>query len=293
MKVILDCDNTMGVKKSDVDDGLTFAYLYAHPDVEVLGITCTFANNYEHVVYYNTIQMLEDLQIEDVPVFKGGRTPQAYDSEAVDFLIQTVSAYPQEVTVIAIGSLCNIAGARAKDAQFFDKIKRLIVMGGILEPLYLNGVLCRELNFSVDPVSAATVIYECKKLSILTSQCTQYAAYELQDLEAMLDQDSRYMQWSKPILADWIERKTKDYGNRPVFINWDLCTAIYLTNPTLFSTSTKRVIKKKENLLQGYLELDQDGSYAPSEVNLVDIPDRIIDLQTFNHKFYEMLLRMR
>ena len=71
MKVILDCDNTMGVRKSDVDDGLTFAYLYAHPDVEVQGITCTFANNNEHVVYYNTLQMMEDLEITDVPVLKG------------------------------------------------------------------------------------------------------------------------------------------------------------------------------------------------------------------------------
>ncbi len=293
MKIILDCDNTMGVKKSDVDDGLTFAYLYAHPDVEVMGITCTFANNYEHVVYYNTLQMLEDLQIKDVPVYKGGRTPQAYDSEAVDFLIQTVSAHPQEFTIIAIGSLCNIAGASVKDPQFFDKIKRLIVMGGIMEPLYLNGVLCKELNFSVDPISAARVVYECKKLSILTSQCTQDAAYELQDLEAMLDQESSYMRWSKPILSDWIERKTKDYGNRPVFINWDLCTAIYLTNPELFSTGTKRVIKKKENMLCGFLELDKEGCYETHEVNLVDIPDKIIDLPAFNRKFYEMLSRMR
>ena len=94
MKVILDCDNTMGVRKSDVDDGLTFAYLYAHPDVEVQGITCTFANNNEHVVYYNTLQMMEDLEITDVPVLKGGRTPGAYDSEAVNFLVDTVNKNP-------------------------------------------------------------------------------------------------------------------------------------------------------------------------------------------------------
>ena len=102
MKVILDCDNTMGVRKSDVDDGLTFAYLYAHPDVEVQGITCTFANNNEHVVYYNTLQMMEDLEITDVPVLKGGRTPGAYDSEAVNFLVDTVNKNPGEITVIAI-----------------------------------------------------------------------------------------------------------------------------------------------------------------------------------------------
>lgn len=159
MKVILDCDNTMGVRKSDVDDGLTFAYLYAHPDVEVQGITCTFANNNEHVVYYNTLQMMEDLEITDVPVLKGGRTPGAYDSEAVNFLVDTVNKNPGEITVIAIGSMCNIAGAYTKDPEFFEKIHRLIVMGGILEPLYLNGVLCNELNFTVDSESAAKVIY--------------------------------------------------------------------------------------------------------------------------------------
>ncbi len=60
-KVILDCDNTMSVLRSDVDDGLTFMYLYAHPEVDLLGITTTFANNKLHVVYDNTLQMLKDL----------------------------------------------------------------------------------------------------------------------------------------------------------------------------------------------------------------------------------------
>lgn len=293
MKVLLDCDNTMGVKKSDVDDGLTFAYLYAHPDVELLGITCTFANNYEHIVYYNTIQMLEDLGIDDVPVYKGGRNPQDYDSEAVDYLVQMAHDHPKEITVIAIGSLCNIAGAYHKDPSFFDNIQRLIVMGGILEPLYLNGVLCNELNFSIDPVSAAAVIYACPNLSILTSQCTQEAVYEMKDLEDMFDQDSAYMNWAKPILSDWIKRKTRDYGNRPVFINWDLCTAVYLTNPELFSTSEKRIVKNMENMNSGLLEIDYEGRYPDEAVNLVDIPDRIIDLDRFNLRFYEMLSKMK
>lgn len=292
MKVILDCDNTMGVKKSDVDDGLTFAYLYAHPEVELLGITCTFANNYEHVVYYNTIQMLEDLNIKDVPVFKGGRTPQAYDSEAVDFLVEQVKRHPQEITILAIGSLCNIAGAYQKYPDFFHKIKHLIVMGGILEPLYLNGVLCNELNFSIDPVSAATVLYHCEKISVLSSQCTQDAVYSLEDLKALFDTNTVFMKWSKPILEDWIKRKTKDYGNRPVFINWDLCTAIYLSNPELFSTSCKRVVKNVDHMKTGYMEIDTQHRYPDGQVNLVDIPDKILDLPAFNALFYEMISRM-
>ncbi len=292
-KVILDCDNTMGVKKSDVDDGLTFAYLYAHPDVEVLAITCTFANNYQHVVYYNTLQMLEDLNIKDVDVYMGGRTPEAYDSAAVDYLVRTVNENPNEITVIAIGSLCNIAGAYQKDPGFFNKIKRLIIMGGITEPLYLNGVLCNELNFTIDHKSAAKVLYNCHNMSILSSQCTKDAVYYLEDLEAALNMESDYMKWAKPILGDWIKRKTRDYGNRPVFINWDLCTAIYMTNPELFDTSKKAILKQETDLETGLMQIVNPEEYQEEEMILVDIPDKINDLETFNDLFYTMLKRMK
>lgn len=291
-KVILDFDNTMGVRKSDVDDGLTFAYLYAHDDVDLLGVTCTFANNAQHVVYANTVQMWEDLGITDVPIYKGGRFPESYDSDAVDFLVKSANEQPGEIVVIAIGSLCNIAGAYTKDPDFFKKIKRLIVMGGILEPLYLNGSLNKELNFSVDYKSAAKVIYNCPNLSILTAQCTQDAAYKIEDLEAMLDMDSRFMTWAKPILENWIVAINSLYGNRKVFINWDLCTAIYLTNPELFTTEPMRVCKKEENMKTGWLEIDH-GTRDDAEVNVVDIPTKIVDLETFNNLFYTMISKMK
>lgn len=291
-KVILDFDNTMGVRKSDVDDGLTFAYLYAHDDIDLLGVTCTFANNAQHVVYANTVQMWEDLGITDVPIYKGGRFPESYDSDAVDFLVKSANEQPGEIVVIAIGSLCNIAGAYTKDPDFFKKIKRLIVMGGILEPLYLNGSLNKELNFSVDYKSAAKVIYNCPNLSILTAQCTQDAAYKIEDLEAMLDMDSRFMTWAKPILENWIVAINSLYGNRKVFINWDLCTAIYLTNPELFTTEPMRVCKKEENMKTGWLEIDH-GTLDDAEVNVVDIPTKIVDLETFNNLFYTMISKMK
>lgn len=292
-KVILDCDNTMGVRKGDVDDGLTFAYLYTHDEIDLLAVTCTFANNAQHVVYANTLQMWEDLEITDVPVFKGGRWPESYDSAAVDYLVDAVNKAPGEITVLAIGSLCNIAGAYTKDPEFFNKIERLIMMGGIIEPLYLNGVLNNELNFAVDYKSAAKVIYNCPNAAVLTAQCTQDAVYSLQDLEEMIQIDTAFMKWSKPILADWIKSVYALYGSRGVFVNWDLCTAIYLTNPELFATSNKRVCKIEDNMKTGFLQIDRDGTEDDSKVNIVDIPDEIIDLEKFNELFYEMMAKMK
>ena len=292
-KVILDFDNTMGVRKSDVDDGLTFAYLYMHEDIDLLAVTCTFANNALHVVHGNTIQMWEDLGITDVPIYKGGRWAESYDSEAVDYLVKAANEAPGEITVLAIGSLCNIAGAYTKDPEFFNKIDRLIVMGGITEPLYLNGTLNKELNFSVDYKSAAKVLYNCPNISILSAQCTQDAIYYLKDLEEMIEMDTEFMRWSKPILSAWIKSISSLYGNRQVFINWDLCTAIYLTNPELFTTSKKRICKIEENMKTGWMQIDVDGSQDDSMVNVVDMPDKIIDITTFNELFYDKLSKMK
>jgi inosine-uridine nucleoside N-ribohydrolase len=292
-KVILDFDNTMGVRKSDVDDGLTFAYLYMHEDIDLQAVTCTFANNALHVVYCNTLQMWEDLGIDDVPVYKGGRYPESYDSPAVDYLVKAVNEAPGEITILAIGSLCNIAGAYTKDPEFFNKIERLIIMGGITEPLYLNGSLLNELNFSVDYKSAAKVIYNCPNLSILSAQCTQDAIYKLDDLEEMIQMDTEFMRWSKPILSNWIKSINAAYGNRKVFINWDLCTAIYLTNPELFSTSEKRICKIEDNMKTGWMQIDEDGSVDDGKVNVVDMPDKIINIEKFNELFYEMISKMK
>jgi inosine-uridine nucleoside N-ribohydrolase len=292
-KVILDFDNTMGVRKSDVDDGLTFAYLYMHDAIDLLAVTCTFANNALHVVHANTLQMWEDLEITDVPVYRGGRWPEDYDSEAVDYLLQAVKEAPGEITVLAIGSLCNIAGAYTKDPEFFNKIERLIVMGGLTGPLYLNGTPGKELNFSVDYKSAEKVIYNCPNLSILSAQCTKDAIYKIEDLEEMITMDTKFMKWSKPILSSWISSINAAYGNQKAFINWDLCTAIYLTNPELFLTSNKRICKIENGLKNGTIQMDETKSQEDSMVNIVDMPDKIIDINTFNALFYEMISKMK
>lgn len=90
-------------------------------------------------------------------------------------------------------------------------------MGNFRTAVFKWRCLCNELEFTVDSESAAKVIYNCPKVSLLTAQCTQDAVYHLEDLEEMLDMNSNFMRY-RPILKDY-RRKTKDYGNRPVFIN--------------------------------------------------------------------------
>ena len=70
-------------------------------------------------------------------------------------------------------------------------------------------------------------------------------------------------------------------------------TAIYLTNPELFTTSEKRICKVEDNMKTGWMQIDTDGSQDDSMVNVVDMPDKIIDIDTFNELFYDKLSKMK
>ena len=280
-KIILDCDNAIGIRRSDIDDGLTFLYLYGHPEVELLGLSTTFANNTLPVVYHNTLQFFEDLGIEDMPVLRGGRDFKDFDSEASRFLAEQASRYPGEIELIAIGSLVNVYGAYLKDSSFFEKLKGIYIMGGILEPLYLNGYLVRELNFSVAPKAAYEVFKHAKNITLLSSQTTSQARFTEKEVGELYAQGTGLSRYLKPIVEDWMDYLEPRYRQR-CFHNWDLVAAMAVTNPDLFVTGPLRVAIVEKNFEQGLIPPD------PSGKELLH-PERIRDLDTFNRNFIDTL----
>ncbi len=72
---------------------------------------------------------------------------------AVDYLINQVNKYPNEITLLAIGPLTNIARAIIKDPSFSSKVKEIVYMGGAF---YVDGNSTKnaEFNWWVDPDAA-------------------------------------------------------------------------------------------------------------------------------------------
>lgn len=58
---------------------------------------------------------------------------EAEDTGAVDFMIEQVSRYPNEVTIIAVGAATNIALACQKDNNFASGTAGIVYMGTIIE----------------------------------------------------------------------------------------------------------------------------------------------------------------
>lgn len=73
LRLIMDCDCTMGVPGCDVDDSLALLYVLDCPEAELLGVTCSFGNNTQDTVCRNTKRLLKEWGGRIYPCF-GART---------------------------------------------------------------------------------------------------------------------------------------------------------------------------------------------------------------------------
>lgn len=258
-KVIFDCDMTMGVNGCDVDDGLAMMYLLGSPKVELLGITATYGNSQLEVVAKTIETVLSELGRQDIAVKRGGAKAGEYDSEAADFLVEMADSDPGEISVLATGSLTNLWGAYEKDNEFFGKIKEIVLMGGITEPLVFEKKIMDELNFSCDPLAAYRVLTKGNNVSVITGNNCLKVLFTREEYQ-------KFFRTGNPA-ADYICKKTdywfgnneEDYGIKG-FYNWDVTAAVYLVHPELFSSHKETLLVLEEDLKHGYLRKAKAGN---------------------------------
>ncbi len=75
---------------------------------------------------------------------------------AVDLILETASCYPDELIIVTLGPLTNIAKAIRKDASKMRRLQKIVVMGGVFEE-YGNVTTTAEFNIFVDPHAAQEV----------------------------------------------------------------------------------------------------------------------------------------
>jgi len=72
---------------------------------------------------------------------------------AVDFIVETVKKYPNEVTIMAIGPMTNVALAIRRNPEIIPLIKQVVYMGGAFDRPG-NVTQAAEFNWWFDPESA-------------------------------------------------------------------------------------------------------------------------------------------
>ncbi|XP_076280717.1 nucleoside hydrolase-like [Lasioglossum baleicum] len=189
-KFIIDCD-------AGVDDALALIILIAahkKKEIEIKAITCVNGNTTVGNVVKNVFRTLKVCEITNIPVFQGAHEPilctyqteeavkdkyhgsdgfgDVYTTEvdtnelqiehAVCAIHRIVSESPNEISVVCLGPLTNIALAMKIYPQFVDNVKDFYIMGGNVTA-HGNITPQAEFNFYMDPESVHIVFNNNKK----------------------------------------------------------------------------------------------------------------------------------
>lgn len=268
-KVIYDCDNTMGLDNRDIDDGLALVYLVENKDVELLGVCTTYANDSLEYVHKQTLELVEDLGI-NLNVYKGRGKFEMNDytgfgykrfeddgnfesNEAAKFIVEMANKYPNEIDLLATGSMQNLYDAYMIDNGIGEKLNSVVLMGGITGDLYFGDKIMKELNFSVCPKGAEVAIKKYKNVSILTgNRCmdVEFGTNELDKVKALGNNIKNEFIINK--IEKWM-REFKEKYNYDSIVLWDVIAAIYLMNPDMFRDDFMSVVSTEEDLFEGRL----------------------------------------
>ncbi len=85
---------------------------------------------------------------------------------AVDFLIQSFSGRPGEITLVTTGPVTNIAKALLKEPSIADKVKRAYILGGAFN-IYGNITPVTEYNIWADPEAAKIVLNSDMRITLV------------------------------------------------------------------------------------------------------------------------------
>lgn len=178
-KVILDVD-------TGIDDALAIAYAVHSPELHVIGLTTCYGNVTAWEATRNTLFVLEKLG-KNIPVYEGAlellvrgerekyarkvhgenglgnvkidleNSEGKMNGYAIEFILQKVKEFPNEITLISVGPLTNLALAIQKEPQITQLFKEVIIMGGAV---YRPGDVTpyAEANISCDPEAADIVL---------------------------------------------------------------------------------------------------------------------------------------
>lgn len=171
-KVIIDCD-------PGIDDSLALLLALNSPELEVLGITVCSGNVPAKLGAKNALKTLQICSSLHIPVYVGEEYPlkrelvTAQDTHGddglgenfyedvneakfyeggVDFIIDTLNNN-DNVSIIALGPLTNIAKALMKDEKAFNNLDEFVSMGGAFR-IHGNCSPVAEFNYWVDPHGA-------------------------------------------------------------------------------------------------------------------------------------------
>lgn len=273
-----------------VDDAMAIALACAHPQINLLGLSTVFGNVSVDMATQNALKILEQFGCDSLPVAAGAAVPMTqkplphpdfvhgkdglgniglsapstkpYVKDAADFIIEQANLHPNDMTLVAVGPLTNVAVALQRDPSLPGKLKSLVVMGGALdEPGNVSPVA--EANFLGDPHAADQVFGVQWPATIVGLDVTHKVLLFDSDMEKIAQDSKVYGDLLRSSSRFYIDYYTstgaaKDYPE-PGCAMHDAAAVVYALHPELFETVSGAVRVIEDGVAAGQLTMNRRG----------------------------------
>ncbi len=275
MKVLLDTD--IG---SDIDDAICLAYLLAHPDCDLVGITTVSGEPVKRAMLASAVCKAAG---KNVPIFPGAPLPllipphqplaqqatalehwphqkEFPDGHAVGFMREMIRKHPGEITLLAIGPMTNVALLFAMDPEIPQLLNGLYMMIGSFSSGIVFEGMRWEWNALNDPHATAIVYNAQPKIHRSVGLDVT--------LQVQMDAAEVRRRFQTPLLKPVLDMAEVWFTIRPEVTFHDPLAAVSIFNPQVCTYTRGKVdVELQSTVLPGmtYFHKDETG---PHEVAL-------------------------
>mgnify|MGYP000005766232 FL=1 len=251
-KVIIDCD-------PGIDDAVALCLALYQPRFEVLAITATGGNVSPQQASRNAHVILEQIDPPRYPRLGAASLQHLPRTDAKQFhgddglgnagfrasdlhhlhpseklICDTVRAAPDEVTIITLGPLTNIAAAFQRDPELASLVDRIIISGGTVTASG-NVNPAAEFNMFNDPESARAVFRSRTTKTLVPLDVTQQLAVTLDFLDHLPARGKSVGAFLWKIIPFFF-RAYRQKGQESIHLH-DVVTLMAALHPELFQTT--------------------------------------------------------
>ena len=181
---------------------------------------------------------------------------KAIESHASDFIANLLRKNPNEITIVALGPLTNIATAIQQDPEAMRQVHEIIVMGGSLNGKG-NVTAVAEFNFFVDPDAAQVVISSGLPVTLVSLDVTHKTKIRREQFMA-------YANRSRLPTATFIIDVSKQYfdfaescGEQECFLHDPLAIGVAIDRTIVRTEKISAHIEREDPVTSGMLITDR------------------------------------
>lgn len=270
-KIIIDTD-------PGHDDVMALMLACRSAEFNILAVTAVCGNSTLENTTRNAQFILDFLGRKDIPVYSGAEKPLEREliqavvhgasgldgidptneavltGDAVDQILRLVKSNPNQVTVVALGPLTNIALAIQKDPKTMMLVKGIVMMGGAIN-VAGNKNRVAEFNIFVDPEAADIAMRFPVKKTLVPLDACNHVLMQLEDVARIEDVALRSL--LNKMLEPYITNLAKDTGLKGALM-YDALTIFYLLQPDSCQTEMYSVlVETKGEITRGMTVADR------------------------------------